>query len=874
MSKYNLGKVAPIYKGDYNPSTSYSELDIVFDNTSGRSFIAKQPAKGNSLPTEDSIENDYWGLVAEKGETGEPGKVGPTGPQGKQGMMGPSGEQGPKGDKGDTGPSGGPIGPQGPKGEPGYISVKDYGAKGDKTNDDAPAINQAFIDASTGKINGLNTVFIPKGTYLLKEDLDFQSNTHVILDPQAVLYGPGMFFRFRSFGKGYGNGVSNVIVEGGTFSGDFDADITYGHASGKAFIGVMHHAENLTFKNIKFYMTTSGSHSFDLGGCRHILIDNCDFYGIKPTKDTRYYVEAVQVDYSYAGGLTDSSETEKSNTDGTVSHDIILTNSTFNAIYNDDGSIKYYAPNAIGEHANFADGHPYNIFVDNITITDAMPFNNKDRINGWIHFYGVKNLKITNSKFINTKSYPSVPINLMLNKDDELQKIFLDSIVQDTYGFHENVLIENNTFTGFKSPSNVYGMLNVTGNSIHEQDKNIDIFDNIMYNNYPDSADKNNSSIPNGTDFITLGYVANARVIRNMFMDGRRFLYINSPVKNDNGFGVYVLNNHIKNTYYIPISVHDAAGVGLLDVSGNKFENVNGTVNAMNTGRVIIDNNSVKFREDGKNNVNSLFADSGMYMDGISSLSVTNNTFVQSSNQDFQYDVLIKFGKNSINNFMAFGNAFNGNNENLEHSPKKFAMLGDSYVRGNKTGSIYNAYSIASGNLGFSYYNHGLNGGTIADVSGINITPIVDRYQELESNLSIIGIEGGRNDYNKSVPIGEDEDNSPDTFKGALNIICSGLISKYPNATIFGVPCWKVTSTSENSAGFTQVDYWQAFNDIVNKKYGYPVLDVTKVGVNMDDATFRKNYCESDYDVSHLNKQGMLNYLPYLQSFISKVAKQ
>ena len=127
MGKYSLGKVAPVYKGNYDSSTSYNELDIVFDNTSGRTFIAKQPVNGNSLPTEDNIENDYWGLVAEKGEPGEPGKVGPTGPQGKQGTMGPSGEQGPKGDQGDQGPRGpqgvqGDQGVAGPKGDKGSVS--------------------------------------------------------------------------------------------------------------------------------------------------------------------------------------------------------------------------------------------------------------------------------------------------------------------------------------------------------------------------------------------------------------------------------------------------------------------------------------------------------------------------------------------------------------------------------------------------------------------------------------------------------------------------------------------------------------------------------------------------------------------------------
>ena len=128
MSKYNLGKVAPVYRGTYDSSTSYNELDIVFDSTSGRSFIAKQSVKGNSLPTEDNIENDYWGLVAEKGEPGKKGEVGPAGPQGKQGTMGPSGEQGPKGDKGETGPQG-PTGEKGPKGYKGDVGPQ--GPKGD-----------------------------------------------------------------------------------------------------------------------------------------------------------------------------------------------------------------------------------------------------------------------------------------------------------------------------------------------------------------------------------------------------------------------------------------------------------------------------------------------------------------------------------------------------------------------------------------------------------------------------------------------------------------------------------------------------------------------------------------------------------------------
>ena len=105
MSEVKLGRVAPIYKGNYNETTQYHELDIVYYN--GRSYIAKQDTKGNALPT--GTDNDYWGLIADKGTKGDKGLKGDRGPQGS---MGPAGDIGPKGDKGDQGQ----IGPKGDTG--------------------------------------------------------------------------------------------------------------------------------------------------------------------------------------------------------------------------------------------------------------------------------------------------------------------------------------------------------------------------------------------------------------------------------------------------------------------------------------------------------------------------------------------------------------------------------------------------------------------------------------------------------------------------------------------------------------------------------------------------------------------------------------
>ena len=623
MSEVKLGRVVPIYKGDYNPSNSYSELDIVFDNTSGRSFIAKQPAKGNSLPTEDNIENDYWGLIADKGEPGEPGKDGPAGPQGKQGSMGPSGEQGPKGDKGD-------LGPKGPQGYPGYISVKDYGAVGDKINDDSSAINQAFIDASTGKINGLNTVFIPKGTYLLKKDLDFQSNTHVILDPQAVLYGPGMFFRFRSFGKGYGNGVSNVTVEGGTFSGDFDSTITYAHASGNAFVGVLHHNENITFNNVTFNMTTSDSHTFDLGGCRNIKIINCRFYGIKPSRPNREYVEAIQIDYSNSVGLTDKSNYEINNVDGTPTYNVTVAGNVFDAIYNDDGSIKYYAPNPIGEHASYSDGHPHNIVFKNNTITNSTTFNSNNQIQGWIHFFSIEDLKIIDNKFINTKSILAHAIELSISTNSKLPKGSETSNDSILYDEHHDILISGNTFDGFNNKTNIQGVIKVTGNNVtNYYSSNIHIKNNRLINSYPYTAKPTNPSIENGNDFIQVKQVKSLYVSNNRYNYGRRLLTYSSDSMTDTTI-VKVEDNVIENSYYMPISIKVTNSTTDVVINNNILLDTNGFISLEGISHAYISNNKLTPILENK------IADKGSWLYNVISIIKNSGVIISQSNDVIQ----------------------------------------------------------------------------------------------------------------------------------------------------------------------------------------------------------------------------------------------
>lgn len=206
------------------------------------------------------------------------------------------------------------------------------------------------------------------------------------------------------------------------------------------------------------------------------------------------------------------------------------------------------------------------------------------------------------------------------------------------------------------------------------------------------------------------------------------------------------------------------------------------------------------------------------------------------------------------------------------NSATKFGMLGDSYVRGNKTDGTLTAYNIAAIKLGFSYYNYGKNGNTIASYDGYddNHIPMVVRYTDMDDDLDIVGVEGGRNDYGHNIPIGEDTDKDVTTFKGALNVLCEGLIKKYLGKKLFGVPCWAV-NTPVNKVGATQLDYLNAFVHVVHDIWGIEVLDSRSVGVYMNSPEFLAKYTEDGNSISHLNAEGHAMFANKVKAFLNNV---
>lgn len=160
MGMLKIGRVRPVYKGDYDSGTAYVVLDRVKYNGSVWECVAD--ASAGIAPQENS--STYWVEVGAKGDKGDTGPQGvkgdkgDTGAQGPQGDEGPQGPQGEKGDKGDTGATGptGPQGEQGIQGEQGEQGPQGpQGVKGDKGDPGDPGEDgvSGIIETVTAEVD-------------------------------------------------------------------------------------------------------------------------------------------------------------------------------------------------------------------------------------------------------------------------------------------------------------------------------------------------------------------------------------------------------------------------------------------------------------------------------------------------------------------------------------------------------------------------------------------------------------------------------------------------------------------------------------------------------------------------------------------------
>ncbi|MBQ7384211.1 MAG: SGNH/GDSL hydrolase family protein, partial [Clostridia bacterium] len=196
-------------------------------------------------------------------------------------------------------------------------------------------------------------------------------------------------------------------------------------------------------------------------------------------------------------------------------------------------------------------------------------------------------------------------------------------------------------------------------------------------------------------------------------------------------------------------------------------------------------------------------------------------------------------------------------------------MLGDSYFDGQGLDRYQVWGGLLAQKYGMNFVNRGIGGSTMSNYV-TNKNPMVNRYSAMpDNNPDIVILEGGRNDFNQAVPIGNNSDTATTTFKGALNTLIDGLHRKYPDALIICVTPWYYLQTKAET-GYTHLQYGEAMRELCALR-GVPcfnAMDRTETKVDMSSSAFRTQYSITPNDGSHLNLEGMKLVMPAFEKFI------
>ncbi len=534
---------------------------------------------------------------------------------------------------------------------PTTLNVKDYGAIGDGIADDTTAFQNAIKESSDRGI----PLFISKGNYFIKGVVNLFSNITINMSDDAWLIkkvgaSTNKLFRVSSgTSKGYGSGARNIIISGGNIKGDLDNNISIDNS--------FHHVSDLIIRNVNIEHAVYRGHFADLMGCENVLIENCTFKGFK-LSDDRSYTECIQIDnssYVSAGGSDNVLSY-----DGLPTHDVIIRDCEFLPILNDDGTIKYYAPNITGSHGQIRGLPPYNLTVDNNVIKGGAPLYGSAQAGaGWVHYRGGYNITIKNNKFVNMFSNVSKPINVYMSAYAYELSGVADPNATSSVGIPNNcynIRVENNTFDGFDfaDMSSVCQYNGVVHNEVIY--KITDLY--IQSNTYKNCFNLSQIGQRVSGDLNYLSYISRLTMKQNGVDSARRLAYMNYV---DN---FSVTDNPINKAYYVPLSINNSTSgsvnnnqidnsISAILVNGDcRNININGNQisNPLPTG-IVYDSVLIDIRGTASNcNVSNNTLDGDNKIDiGIRALSTTKVGFVKDNIiQDIATKVNVENGSGMI----------------------------------------------------------------------------------------------------------------------------------------------------------------------------------------------------------------------------------
>jgi hypothetical protein len=395
------------------------------------------------------------------------------------------------------------------------MNVKDYGAKGDGLVDDTSSI-QAAVTAIGAAGGGV--LFFPAGEYRVLGYVLLVSNME-IFGSGATIRKSGatstycVFIGLSGNRLGYGGGVQNISLHDLHFRGDLTNSKSLNAMS-------LHRASHIRVRDCTFYETTQNGHVFDLQGCDDVIVEGCEFRGIKVVGG-REYVENIQLDASVSTGTGFPSVLVAQETfDGIPTKNVTVRDCIFGGIQ--VGATFYPSACPLGSHS-YVEGTYYenitfeNNVVENVIARGASYY-------GMLHFLGGKGIKVLNNTFdaqgiFNTAVRCYRGANAIAFAD--VNNANASTITPQEMSVPKDIQIQGNNFKNFTSATSA-NIVEVFGSSLANPGMNLTISGNIFNDNFPDGVVTGDI----GAGCIYVSYARNVLISNNHASRMRKFYFV------------------------------------------------------------------------------------------------------------------------------------------------------------------------------------------------------------------------------------------------------------------------------------------------------------------------------------------------------------
>ena len=206
----------------------------------------------------------------------------------------------------------------------------------------------------------------------------------------------------------------------------------------------------------------------------------------------------------------------------------------------------------------------------------------------------------------------------------------------------------------------------------------------------------------------------------------------------------------------------------------------------------------------------------------------------------------------------------------------KINFLGDSITEGHGCSSVEKQFtSLIAAQYGAVTRCYGIGGTRLAKQTKPSDNPRHDldfpsRVAEMDPDADLIVVFGGTNDFGHGdAPFGEFSDRTADTFCGALHVLYTALLEKYPDKQIMVMtPLHRSSENISNMHGKVLAEYV----DMIRKAaeyYSLPVLDLWAVsGIQPAVPVMKEKYMP---DGLHPNDAGHVILTNKIAKFIENL---